>query len=323
MDIVKSLPSSEHLERQGSFENVERLRSADPTADIVDFKEAHVLDSVEETQPGRFIWLCVAATAIGGALFGYDTGVISGVLVVIGSDLDHRPLSDSDKELITTLCAAGAFCGAIVAGISADKFGRRPAIWFASILFTIGAIIQATAYTMAQMCVGRVMIGLGVGSASMIVPLYIAELSPARYRGRMISVDMIFLATGSVLAYAMDAAFQHVAHGWRYMVGLGAVPSILLGVLLFWCPESPRQLLYRNKREEAMHVLRRIYPHATDRQIEDKILSIRGGIYQDTDSEMSIQRSLKSLFCIPSNRRAGITACGLMFFQQFCGFNTV
>lgn len=80
----------------------------------------------------------------------------------------------------------------------------------------------------------------------------------------MISVDMIFLGTGSVLAYAFDAAFQHVAHGWRYMVGLGALPSMLLGISLFWCPESPRQLMYHNKKDCCTQVIRQIYPNATD-----------------------------------------------------------
>lgn len=140
----------------------------DATVGITEFQQAHALDSIEDTTPGSFVWLCAAATAIGGMLFGYDTGVISGVLVVLDSDLNNRPLSDSEKELITTLCAAGAFIGAIVAGVTADRFGRKPATWFASVLFTIGALIQATSYTIAQMSIGRVLIGLGVGSASMV-----------------------------------------------------------------------------------------------------------------------------------------------------------
>jgi Sugar (and other) transporter len=134
-----------------------------------DIEKSPNLDIVEDTTPGAFIWLCAAATAaIGGLLFGYDTGVISGVLVVIGKDLDNRVLSSSEKELITALCAAGALCGTIVAGATADKYGRRRAIWFASVLFTLGAIIQATSYTIAQMSVGRFLIGLGVGSASTV-----------------------------------------------------------------------------------------------------------------------------------------------------------
>ncbi|CAH0019995.1 unnamed protein product [Clonostachys rhizophaga] len=90
---------------------------------VTAFREAHVYDSIEDTTPGAFVWLCTAATAIGGSLFGYDTGVISGVLVVLGTDLDNKALNDTDKELITTLAAAGAFCGAIVAGVTADKYG--------------------------------------------------------------------------------------------------------------------------------------------------------------------------------------------------------
>ncbi|KAJ4296407.1 hypothetical protein N0V90_006452 [Kalmusia sp. IMI 367209] len=328
MDTEKSAHIKDHGTVHASpkmVEDVARAASIDATADIDAFKTAHILDSIEDTTPGSFVWMCAGAAAIGGMLFGYDTGVISGVLVVIGSDLDNKPLSDTDKELITTLCAAGAFVGAAVAGVCAEKLGRKPAIWFASILFTIGAVIQAAAYTIAQMSVGRFLIGLGVGSASMIVPLYIAEISPARFRGRMISVDMIFLGTGSVLAYAFDAAFQRVPHGWRYMVGLGAIPSILLGVFLFWCPESPRQLMYHNKQEQCTRVIRQIYPNASEEQVAGKLLSIEHGVSQAKalEQEMTIGKSLNRLFFVPANLRALIVACGTMFFQQFCGFNTL
>ena len=175
------------------------------------------------------------------------------------------------------------------------------------------------------MCIGRFCIGLGVGSASMIVPLYIAEISPARFRGRMISVDMIFLGTGSVLAYAFDAAFYKVPHGWRYMIGIGAIPSIVLGVLLFWCPESPRQLMYHGRREQCERIIRRIYPNASEQQVQEKLLSIEHGVNaaKSLNEEISLRKSMNMLFAIPANRRAGIAACGLMFFQQFCGFNTL
>jgi MFS transporter, SP family, solute carrier family 2 (myo-inositol transporter), member 13 len=141
----------------------------------------------------------------------------------------------------------------------------------------------------------------------------------------MISVDMIFLGGGSVLAYALDAAFSNVAHGWRYMVALGAVPSILLGVFMFWCPESPRQLLYHNRREECEWVIRRVYPNAKEEQVKDKVRSIEIGVTyaKNLNDEVSIRKAFQALFAIPANRRALIAACGLMFFQQFCGFNTL
>ncbi|KAH8669118.1 myo-inositol transporter [Xylariales sp. PMI_506] len=312
MEDSKVIDSTQHIE-----DNIE-IDAAIKIADSLD------LDQIENTKPGSFVWLCASATAIGGMLFGYDTGVISGVLVVIGSDLDGRPLTSSNKELITALCSAGALIGAIIAGITADKYGRRPAIWFASVLFTIGALVQALSYSIAQMSAGRLLIGLGVGSASTIVPLYIAEISPARYRGRMISVDMIFLGTGSVLAYAFDAAFNTVAHGWRYMVGIGGVLSILLGVLLFWCPESPRQLMFHGRREECERVLRKIYPNGSDDQVAKKMYSLEMGVNQARalNEEISLTKSAKSMFTVPANLRALTAACGLMLAQQMCGFNT-
>ena len=145
-------------------------------AGVTMVEEIAMPDTIEDTKPGAFVWLCAAATAIGGMLFGYDTGVISGVLVVLGDDLGGREVTDSEKEAITALCAAGALVGAVIAGITSDKYGRRPAIWFASVLFTLGAIVQSTSFGVIQMYIGRFLIGLGVGSASMIVPLYIAEV---------------------------------------------------------------------------------------------------------------------------------------------------
>ncbi|KAI8209224.1 Myo-inositol transporter 1 [Colletotrichum sp. SAR 10_76] len=258
---------------------VQHIEQDAAVADAIKAVEHRDLERIEETQPGAFVWLCAAATAIGGMLFGYDTGVISGVLVVIGTDLGGKELTHSEKELVTALTAAGALLGAIFAGLTADKLGRKPSIWFASVLFTLGAVIQSASFSVAQMAVGRLVIGLGVGSASMIVPLYIAEISPARFRGRMISVDMIFLGSGSVLAYAFDAAFYKTPHGWRYMIAIGGIPSIVLGILLFWCPESPRQLMFHGKREECVRVLRRIYPNGTEDEIADKITSIERGMY--------------------------------------------
>ncbi|KAI8712521.1 MFS domain-containing protein [Fusarium sp. LHS14.1] len=260
---------------------------------------------IEDTAPGLFLSLCVVATAIGGMLFGYDTGVISGVLVVIGSDLNGRPLEHWEKELITGLCAGGALIGAIIAGVTADKYGRKPAIWFASVLFTIGALIQAASYSIIQMSVGRILVGLVVGSASMIMPLYIAEISPAKYRGRMISIDMVFLETGSLLAYAFNAAFANVAHGWRYM--------------------SPRQLLFHDQMDKCVAVLRRMYPKADNTQIDRMVASIQQGVAEAKalNEEISSTKALKSVCTIPSNRRAAIVACGLMATQQLCGFNTL
>jgi SP family myo-inositol transporter-like MFS transporter 13 len=100
----------------------------------------------------------------------------------------------------------------------ADKYGRKMMIAFGCVLFTIGAIIQALSWTVAQMSVGRFVIGIGVGGASMVVPVYIAEVAPAHKRGRLIVIDAACITGGQVIAYAIGAAFEHATHGWRYMV---------------------------------------------------------------------------------------------------------
>jgi hypothetical protein len=172
-----SPPTMASLEKQAPIHTEYLEKTVDATVNVSEFRKAHSLDSIEDTKPGPYVWLCAAATAIGGMLFGYDTCVISGVLVVLGSDLNHRPLSDTEKELITILCAVGAFIGAIVAGITADKYGRKPATWFGSVLFTLGAVVQSTSFSVAQMLIGRLLVGLGVGSASMVCFNHFAQSS--------------------------------------------------------------------------------------------------------------------------------------------------
>ena len=146
------------------------------------------LDTIEFTRTGKFAWLVSITAGVGGLLFGnctprasvlwhctysvclgYDTGIISAVLVYLYSDLGHE-LSSKEKELVTSITSGGAFVGAIIAGVSADRFGRKVAIYSGCLLFIIGAILQATAFSLAQMAVGRLVVGLGVGSAAMIVP---------------------------------------------------------------------------------------------------------------------------------------------------------
>lgn len=128
------------------------------------------LDAIEQTKTGKFPWLISATAAIGGMLFGYDTGIISAVLIYIDEDLGHT-LSSSEKELITSITSGAAFFGAIFAGATADRYGRKIAIYVGCVLFTVGAILQAAAFSLAQMTVGRLVVGFGVGSAAMIVPM--------------------------------------------------------------------------------------------------------------------------------------------------------
>ncbi|CCT70169.1 probable ITR1-Inositol permease [Fusarium fujikuroi] len=175
------------------------------------------LDSIEQTETGKFSWLISITAAIGGMLFGYDTGIISAVLVYIHQDLG-KTLTSQEKELITSITSGGAFLGAIFAGCSADRYGRKVAIYVGCVLFIIGAIIQAASFSVAQMTVGRLIVGFGVGSAAMIIPLYIAECAPSKYRGRMIGLDNMSITGGQLLrtivyilhCYSLPAKGNHV-----------------------------------------------------------------------------------------------------------------
>ncbi|TKA26011.1 hypothetical protein B0A50_05523 [Salinomyces thailandicus] len=271
-----------------------------------------------------FVWLVAFTASIAGALFGYDTGIISAVLVYLGTDLGGAEVTASEKEAITSLCSAGAFIGAIIAGLTADKYGRKIAIYVGCVLFVIGAILQACAYSIAQMCVGRLIVGFGVGSAAMVVPLYIAEIAPTKVRGRLIGLNNMSITGGQVISYGIGAAFASVDGGWRYMVGLGAVPAIVLACLLPLCPESPRQLIFHGKHEEAERVLLKIYKGASIEQVRGKIALVAAACEETKElNEGSRWMKIKKLHTNPAYFRALVCACGLMVISQMSGFNTL
>jgi SP family myo-inositol transporter-like MFS transporter 13 len=276
------------------------------------FHDAIEFDEIENTDTGWYIWLIALTASIGGMLFGYDTGIISAVLVYLEDSLGHL-LSASEKELITSLCSAGAFVGSIIAGLTADRYGRKGPMYIGCALFTVGAILQATAYSVPQMAVGRLVVGFGVGSAAMIVPAYIAEIAPTKHRGRMIGLNNVSITGGQVISYGIGAAFASVPHGWRYMVGLGGIPSVLLAVLLPLCPESPRQLIYHDKHEQARDVLHRIFRNATHEQVQDKIILIEAGVRESRAStgDQTGWSIVKQLHTNPAYFRALVCACGL------------
>ncbi|KAJ9660019.1 hypothetical protein H2201_007124 [Coniosporium apollinis] len=228
--------------KRGSFSRASfakaNLQMIPPDTTHLEMVDEVADDSIENVKTGPFVWLCAFAASIAGSLFGYDTGIISAVLVYLHTDLDNREMGTSEKEAITSLCSAGAFVGAILAGLTADKFGRKGAIYVGCVLFLVGAILQAVSWSFAQMCVGRLVVGFGVGSAAMVVPLYIAELAPANLRGRMIGLNNMSITGGQVISYGVGAAFANVDHGWR---------------------------------EEATRVIQRIYKHATPEQVQAKV----------------------------------------------------
>lgn len=272
-----------------------------------------------------FVWLLVFCSSISGLLFGYDTGVVSGALVSIGSDLGPESLSNLQKELITSATTLGALLGGLAAGMLSDAVGRRPVLGIADILFIGGALGQAVCHTVWAMIGTRFLIGWGVGIAACVAPVYIQELSPTRLRGRMVVINVVAITFGQVVAYGIDAGFANVHGGWRWMVGLGTIPASLQLIFLFFLPESPRILLKRGHVEQARDVMSKMYAHASAKQIDFKVKVLQAAVKQSVEiiQTTTFLERFRSILFVPVNRRALIVACALQFAQQACGFNTL
>ncbi|CAO1948761.1 unnamed protein product [Urochloa humidicola] len=263
------------------------------------------------------------SAGIGGLLFGYDTGVISGALLYIRDDFRSVDRNTWLQELIVSMAVAGAIIGAAVGGWSTDRFGRRSSLLAADALFFAGAAVMASATGPAQLVVGRALVGLGVGMASMTSPLYISEASPARIRGALVSTNGFLITGGQFLAYLINLAFTKAPGTWRWMLGVAALPALLQFVLMLFLPESPRWLYRKGRAEEAEAILRRIYTaEEAEREIEElkQSVSSESG---DSSETKTAAASVAALLGTAATRRALVAGVGLQVFQQLVGINTV
>jgi len=256
-----------------------------------------------------FVYVAVGVAAIGGLLFGYDTGVVSGAILFVKTQFF---LSSAMEEIVVSAVLVGAVIGAIIGGALTDRFGRRKLIILSGIIFTASAVGTAVAPTVTWLIFARVVSGLAIGIASFISPMYIAELVPARVRGSLVAVNMLAITTGIVVAYLADYALSGI-HGWRYMFGLAAIPSIILTVAMWRLPDSPRWLISQSKVEEAKIVLRLV---RTVSEVSPEITDIQ----KSMDAQASGGEA--GLFQ-PSLRMPLIVGLGLAVFQQITGINTV
>ncbi|KAH9907884.1 general substrate transporter [Xylariomycetidae sp. FL2044] len=298
-------------------------------------------DAQHRNRPGLFVWSLTLSAGISGLLFGYDTGVISATLVSVGTSLSSRDLTSYDKSIITSCTALLALAASPLASLLADRLGRKPVILLADLLFVLGALAQASSHTVADMVVGRSVVGAGVGAASLVTPLYIAELAPAAHRGMLVTMNVLSITLGQVVAYVAGWLFaEHgdPATGWRWMVGLGAVPAVLQCVLLLFMPETPRWLVKAGRSLEARRVIQRTSGSglagatATTRLVDGVLKAIEIEVREEQESaklvgeggdSQSWLRGWQELFAVPKNRRALTIACLLQGLQQLCGFNSL
>lgn len=284
-----------------------------------------------ETFSNLFVYGLTVSAGVSGLLFGYDTGVISSTLVSINTDLSSRLLTSYDKGLITSSTSLFALIASPVAGILADRYGRKNVILIADALFTLGALWQAVTNTVWGMILGRSIVGLAIGGASLIVPLYISELAPSHLRGRLVTVSITFVTGGQVVAYLIGWLFSTLPSGWRWMVGLGALPAIVQFFALMFMPETPRWLVQADKEDEARKVLRKVFGSISG-SAEHILRAIKNEILEEEEARLQVKSSpsrtclgptLSSLLFHPPHARALTIACLLQGLQQLCGFNSL
>ncbi len=255
--------------------------------------------------------LIVGVAALGGLLFGYDTGVISGALLFL-RDVFH--LSTTMQGIVAGIALLGATLGASVAGVLSDRFGRRSVIFVTALIFIAGSLVSAAADGVGLLLAGRMLVGLAIGVASMLTPLYLAELAPAESRGAMVSLNQFLVTFGILVSYLVGYLFAKQAGGWRWMLGLGAVPGLILAVGMWPLPESPRWLAGHGRPRDAEIVLRRLRGSADCRA---ELAELRS----DTRRDEAPSRWADLLS--PRMRGPMIVGVGLAMFQQITGINTV
>ena len=267
---------------------------------------------MRESGNGLLLRVTIIA-AIGGLLFGYDTGVISGALLYIKDDLHAGTF---EQQAIVSVLLLGAMVGAVASGYLADRISRRWTKVISGSLYVIGALGCALSVT-APMLIGfRFLLGLSVGTASFVAPLYIAEVSPPRVRGGLVSFNQLAVTTGILVAYLVNFAFKDVAGDWRWMLGLAAIPGAALAVGMLTVPHTPRWLVMNGDRDRAEDTLEQLRSGDPDADVEQEMSEIEEA--NEREGSTSWSELLK-----PHLRPLILIGLALAIFQQFVGINTV
>lgn len=296
------------------------LKSIEPVND-----ETTEYDEVQDEKPSLLVIILTVTASISGFMFGYDTGYISSALVSIGTDLGSK-LTYGQEEYITAATSLGALIASVSSGILGDYFGRRPILMVSNVLFITGAIIQCAAHGLWAMIAGRLVMGFGVGIGSLLAPVLISELAPTRFRGRLVILNCFGTTGGQLIAYAIGAGLSHVHNGWRIAVGISMIPPAFQFIaFLTFLPDTPRFLVMKGKISKAKQVLEKIYPDATEDQINSSIDELQSSnsklpgnnVFKKSWEGVKYLHSCKAAF------RALLITCGMQAIQQFTGFNAL
>jgi sugar porter (SP) family MFS transporter len=257
----------------------------------------------------RYTYLIAGVAAIGGMLFGYDIGVISGAEKLL---IPAFRLSSGTEELAVAAVLIGAVIGGVIGGRLADRFSRRYTLLAMGILYGVGAIATSLSWDLGSFLAFRILTGVAVGASSLVVPAYIAELSPVSIRGGLVILQQLAISGGILLSYVLDFAFDSAGWGWRPMFAAAVVPAVLLTAGMSIMSHSPRWLAMQGRWDAANEVVGRVNP----RHQREEMGRLRSNV---EDSAGTSWRELLR----PGMRGALVAGVGLAVFQQFVGPNTV
>ncbi|GAN53066.1 sugar porter family MFS transporter [Tanticharoenia sakaeratensis] len=265
--------------------------------------------SARRPMVGR-MFLAAVLAAVAGLMFGLDIGVISGALKFIAQEFQA---SEAAQEWIVSSMMFGAAVGALASGRASFMLGRRMSLTISAALFVIGALGCVTAHSVAELIIARAILGLAIGVASFVAPLYISEIADESRRGSLISVYQLMITSGILLAFVSDALFAYLG-SWRWMLGIVAVPGALFLVGSFFLPDSPRWLMLRGRDKDALETLTALRndPSVARQEME----SIRAQL-QEKQLGFSLFRTN------PNFRRTVGLGIGLQIVQQLTGINVV
>ncbi|MBU3182777.1 sugar porter family MFS transporter [Clostridium psychrophilum] len=264
-----------------------------------------------------YVILVSCAAALGGLLFGYDTAVISGA---IGFLTIKFSLTSSMVGWVTSCILIGCAVGVAIAGTVSDKFGRKKALLSSAIIFAVSSLGAALATSVSILVFWRFLAGIGVGITSLLSPLYIAEIAPAHIRGRLVSLNQLAITIGIFVVYFVNAWIAststqtwNVNTGWRYMMGIGVLPSVLFLLFLIPAKESPRWLAGKGRSDEARNVL--IKMDGSNQLVDNELAVIKASLQCETNKLSDLfKKRLRPALII------GVLLC---IFQQFSGSNAI
>ncbi|HXW14278.1 MAG TPA: sugar porter family MFS transporter [Terriglobia bacterium] len=263
--------------------------------------------SIQESDDFRrnYVYVISAIAAMGGFLFGYDLDVIIGALIFLRKGFQLNPVQ---VGFAVSCASIGCIIGPLVGGPAADWLGRKKTLVVTALIFSVGTLGTVFPRTIAEFDFFRIVGGLGIGLASVTSPMYIAEMAPARLRGRLVTVNQLAIVVGA-LSSIIVSYFLSASGNWRAMFAYELVPVMVFFVGLSFVPESPRWLFEKKRIEEARQVLGKIYRSASGIEQELQIM-------HQTDHE---EAGTFSELLLPGIRKALLIASALAIFQQFTG----